>query len=140
MDNPLKKLFEALEASELTEKDALKRKIVSCIDTLERYFQIVIREEMFYSSRPVKELNITMVKTYDSRRRSAHDDCICACAHLNEICTILNIDKVCNVDVEDRTQVAQFCGCFISSLYFSNIRCNEDLTKWLESCPLNQQT
>lgn len=138
MDNPVTKLFEALEASELAEKDEIKRKIVSCIDMLERYYQIVIREEMYYSSSPVEKLNVTMLKTYDSRRKAAHDDCIAACYLLNEICVILNIEKICNVNVEDRTQVAQFCGYIISNLYFSNIRCDEDLIKWLDSCPLNK--
>ena len=138
MDNPVTKLFEALEASELAKKDEIKRKIVSCIDMLERYYQIVIREEMYYSSRPVEKLNVTMLKTYDSRRRSAHDECIAACKRINEICAILSIEKICNVNVEDRTQVAQFCGYIISNLYFSNIRCDEDLIKWLDSCPLNK--
>ncbi len=138
MDNPVTKLIEALEASELAEKDEFKRKIVSCIDMLERYYQIVIREEMYYSSRPVEKLNVTMLKTYDSRRRSAHDECIAACKRINEICAILSIEKICNVNVEDRTQVAQFCGYIISNLYFSNIRCDEDLIKWLDSCPLNK--
>lgn len=138
MDNPVTKLFESVEASELAEKDEFKRKIVSCIDMLERYYQIVIREEMYYSSRPVEKLNVTMLKTYDSRRRSAHDECIAACKRINEICAILSIEKICNVNVEDRTQVAQFCGYIISNLYFSNIRCGEDLIKWLDSCPLNK--
>lgn len=68
MENPVTRLFEALEASELTEKDEFKRKIVSCIDMLERYYQIVIGEEMYYSSRPVEKLNVTMLKTYDRYR------------------------------------------------------------------------
>lgn len=138
MDNPVTKLFEALEASNLTEKDAFKRKIVSCIDMLERYYQIVISEEMYYLSKSVEKLSVTMSGTYDSRRRSAHDECIAACKRLNEICEILNIEKICKVDVEERTQVAQFCGYIISNLYFSNIRCDEDLIKWLDSCPLNK--
>lgn len=140
MDNPVTKLFEAVEASELAEKDEIKRKIVSCIDMLARYYQIVISEEMYYSSSPVEKLNVTMLKTYDSRRRAAHDDCIAACYRLNEICMILNIEKICNFDVEDRAQVAQYCGYFISSLYFSNIRCDESLNEWLNSCPLKHQT
>ena len=138
MDNPVTKLFEAVEASELAEKDEIKRKIVSCIDMLERYYQIVISEEMYYSSSPVEKLNVTMLKTYDSRRRAAHDECIAACYQLNEICVILSIEKICNVNVEDRTQVAQFCGYIISYLYFSNIRSDENLNKWLDSCPLNK--
>ena len=138
MDNPVTKLFEAVEALELAEKNDIKRKIVSCIDMLERYYQIVISEEMYYSSSPVENLNVTMLKTYDSSRRSAHDECIAACKRLNEICAILNIEKICKVNVEDRTQVAQFCGCIISNLYFSNIRCDEDLIKWFDSCPLNK--
>lgn len=138
MDNPVTKLFKAVEASELAEKDEIKRKIVSCIDMLERYYQTVIREEIYYSSMPVEELNVTMVNAYDSRRRAAHDECISACKRLNEICAILKIEKICNVDVEDRAQAAQFCGCIISNLYFSNIRCDEDLIKWLDSCPLNK--
>ncbi len=138
MDNLVTRLFEALEASELAEKDEIKRRIVSCIDMLERYYQIVISEEMYYSSSPVEEFNATMVNAYDSRRSATHEDCIAACYRLNEICVILNIEKICNVNVEDRTQVAQFCGYIILNLYFSNIRCDEDLIKWLDSCPLNK--
>ena len=138
MENPVTRLFEALEASELTEKDVLRKKIVLYIVLLERYYQTVIREEIYYSSMPVEEFNATMVNAYDSSRRAAHDECVAACKRLNEICAILNIEKICKVDVEDRAQVAQFCGYIVSNLYFSNIRCDEDLIKWLDSCPLNK--
>ena len=66
------------------------------------------------------------------------DECVAACKRLNEICAILKTEKICNVDVENRAQIAQFCGYIISNLYFSNIRCDEDLIKWLDSCSLNK--
>ena len=138
MKNLINHIYELCKAMDLEEKADLKDELKECIDVLERYFQIVVREKEYYSFTPKEKLNVPTVEAYDTQRRSAHDDCIRACYRLNEICSAVNIDKICNVDVEDRTQVAQFCGYFISSLYFSNIRCNEDLTKWLESCPLNQ--
>lgn len=128
-----------LEALDLANNDELKKELASCIDILERYFQIVVREKIYYSSTPEKKLNITMLKTYDSRRSLAHDDCIRACFRLNEICSAVNVDKICSIDVEDRIQVAQFCGYFILNLYFSNIRCDDALNTWFDSCPLNKQ-
>lgn len=138
LNNILVQLYELSEALDLVQKDKLKDELKSCIDILERYFQIVIREKEYYSITPKEKLNVPMVEAYDTQRRSAHDECIAACKRLNEICAILNIEKICNVDVENRAQIAQFCGYFISNLYFSNIRCDENLIKWLDSCPLNK--
>ena len=140
LNNILVQLYELSEALDLVHKDELKDELKSCTDILERYFQIVVREKEYYSITPKEKLNVPMVEAYDTQRRLAHDDCIRACYRLNEICLAVNVDKICNFDVEDRNQVAQFCGYFISSLYFSNIRCDESLNEWLNSCPLNHQT
>ena len=129
----------ALNNSELSDKEELKREAGCCINSLIEYFNAVVNEQLYYSSTNTLERKVSEMKLRDEQRSKKHDDCIRACYRLNEICLAVNVDKICNFDVEDRTQVAQFCGYFISSLYFSNIRSDEDLNKWLDSCPLNNR-
>lgn len=134
----IEELYKALNNSEHPDKEELKREAGCCINSLIEYFNSVVNEQLYYSSTNTQERKVYEMKLWDEQRSKKHDDCIRACCQLNDTCSVLNVDKICSFNVEDRTQVAQFCGYFISSLYFSNIRCNEDLTKWLESCPLNQ--
>ena len=135
----IEELFMALNNSELPDKEELKRETGCCINSLIEYFNSVVNEQLYYLSTNTQERKVYEMKLRDEQRRKKHDDCIRACCQLNDTCTVLNVDKICNFDVEDRTQVARFCGYFISSLYFSNIRSGEDLNKWLDFCPLNKR-
>ena len=135
----IEELFMALNNSELPNMEELKRETGCCINSFIEYFDSVVNEQLYYSSTNTQERKVYEMKLRDEQRSKKHDDCIRACCQLNDTCTVLNVDKICNYDVEDRTQVAQFCGYIISSLYFSNIRSDENLNKWLDSCPLNKQ-
>jgi len=55
---------------------------------------------------------------------------------LNMMCSSLNIDNICDFDLEDRAKVAQFCGYIVSSLYFGNIRKDDEVDEWMSSFPL----
>ena len=79
LNNILVHLYELSEALDLVQKDKLKDELKSCIDILERYFQILVREKEYYSITPKEKLNVPMVEAYDTQRRSANDDSIRAC-------------------------------------------------------------
>lgn len=50
-----------------------------------------------------------------------------------------DIDQICDFDVEDRKQVAEFAGLIACDLYFTNIKCGESLTNWLNNSPLKKE-
>ena len=70
------------------------------------------------------------------QRTMLHDEVIFYCARFNEICSELNIKRLCDFDLEDRAKVAQFCGYVVCSLYFDNIKEDAAVNEWLSSFPL----
>lgn len=114
-------IFEAIEAADIGNKEELRRDACECVNKIIAYFNTVVNEAVYYSTTPAEEFNTGMVKSYDERRREAHDDCILACVRLNEICDLLGISRLCNFDTNDRRRVAQFCGTFVRCLYYGNI-------------------
>ena len=105
----------ALNNSELPNKEELKRETGCCINSFIEYFNSVVNEQLYYSSTNTQERKVYEMKLRDEQRSKKHDDCIRACYRLNEICSAVNVDKICNVDIKDRTQVAQFCGYIIQT-------------------------
>lgn len=117
-------IFESIEAADKGNKEELRRDACECVNKIIAYYYAVVNEAVYYSATPAEKLNTGMVKSYDERRREAHDDCILACARLNEICDLLGISKLCNFNTNDRRRVARFCGSFVRSLYYGNIACD----------------
>lgn len=136
MESPLACIFEAIDKSDAENKENIRNNVWFCIIDFFTYFRCVAGENIYFSKTPKDEWNDGMVKSLDEQRRSMHDMCVFDCARLNEICSSLNIDKVCEFDLEDRAKVAQFCGYVTSSLYFGNIKEDERLTEWMSSFPL----
>ncbi len=62
-----------------------------------------------------------MFKTAEEYRSRCHDECIIACKRLNEICDDLGIDHLCNIDTDDRHEVAKLVGKTVISLYAAGI-------------------
>lgn len=114
-------IFETIEAVDIDNKEELRQDACECVNKIIAYYNTVVNEAVYYSAVPAEKLNVGMVKSYDERRREAHDDCILACARLNEICDLLGIFRLCNFDTNDRRRVAQFCGTFVRCLYYGNI-------------------
>ena len=136
MENPLTYIFDAIDKSNVENKDKMKNEVWSCVFDFTDYFECVVREYFYYSSTPKEKQRAVDMIIRDRQRRSNHDLCIYDCTMLNMICSSLNIDDICDFDLEDRAKVAQFCGYIVSSLYFGNIRKDDEVDEWLSSFPL----
>lgn len=136
MESPVAYIFEALENSDVPDKDKLKEELLYYLRCIRFYFSDVINENLYYSETPKEKQSFGMFKMYDEKRREDHDQCMFACSGLNVICSYLNIDRICNFDVQDRAMVAAFCGYLMCSMYFGNIKNNESVNRWIYSFPL----
>jgi hypothetical protein len=135
MENPILHLCEAFEKSELSDKKQYRNEIHGLVRDLGEYFNNVVDQQMYYYTTPKDERNDYIMKHDDVRRRECHDRCIYACERLNEIYSMLGIDKICDFDTGDRRKAAEFCGYIYITLYCSNIKCGEQMIEWIEECP-----
>ena len=117
--NPILHLCEAIENSDLADKKELRTEIKTIVWDLGEYFDHVVNQQMHFYTTPPEELDESIVKLDDERRRYLHDYCVNSCRLLNEICSKLNINKICDFDTDDHRKVAGFCGYI--SLYIPNI-------------------
>ena len=124
-------LYKALNDSELPDKAELKRETGCCINSLIDYYHTVVSEQLYYSSTAADERNAFLMKQKDEQRSEKHDDCIRSCARLNEICLAAGVEPLCDFEINDRRKVAEFCGFIVSSLFFSNINCEDPLASFL---------
>lgn len=129
--NIINNLFEAIENSNLPDKEELKAEANSLIDCFISYFILVSREQLIYSATPADKQNNGIMKMKNKMRSEAHDSCIMACKRLNDISEKVNTAPFANFDTDDRRKVAEFAGYIASSMYFSNINCNDSLASWL---------
>ncbi len=136
MENPLEYIFDAIDKSDVENKDKMKNEVWSCVFDFNNYFECVVREYFYYSSTPKEKQRAVDMIIRDRQRRSEHDLCIYDCTMLNMMCSSLNIDNICDFDLEDRAKVAQFCGYVVFSLYFDNIKEDAAVNEWLSSFPL----
>lgn len=136
MDSPLAYIFEAINKSDAENKDKMKNEVWSCVSDFITYFRCVVGENFYYFSTPKEEQRAADMIIRDRHRRSNHDLCMYDCAVLNMICSSLNINNICDFDLDDRAKVAQFCGYIVSSLYFGNIRKDDEVDEWMSSFPL----
>ena len=127
----IEKLYKALNDSELPDKAELKREIGCCINSLIDYYHTVVNEQFYYSSTAADERNSFIMKQKDEQRSKKHDDCIRSCARLNEICQAAGVEPLCDFYISDRLKVAEFCGFLVSSLFFSNINCEDPMASCL---------
>ena len=129
------RLCEAIYKSDLSNKSDLMNEFNYSVNCFDEYFDTVLQEQWYYSTTPKEEQRKHDIYGTDERRRFAHDDCVSACAHLNEICSQLRIENICDFDTSDRRKVAEFAGYIICMSYFTNINTNEQMTEWLDKCP-----
>lgn len=57
------------------------------------------------------------IQKLDSARRSVHNSLIAQCSAINRICEALNVEKVCDVDIDDRNAVNAFCFKFCTEVF-----------------------
>lgn len=136
MENPLAYIFDAIDKSDVENKADMMRDVWFGILTFFSYFGSVGESNIYYSKNLQEKLNIGWKNTLYEQRTMLHDEVIFYCARFNEICSELNIKRLCDFDLEDRAKVAQFCGYVVCSLYFDNIKEDAAVNEWLSSFPL----
>ena len=108
-----------------------------CIETLEAYCVLVVEEQLqlkILETIKNEEGNsnyFANLKQWEKWRSEAHDAAINACSRLNELCSEVNVDKICDFDISDRRKVAEFCGFVVSELFYSNINCKDPVASWI---------
>ena len=136
MENPLAYIFEAIDKSDVENKADMMRDVWFGILTFSSYFRCVGESNIYYSQNLQEKLNIGWKNSLYEQRTMLHDEVMFYCTRLNEICSELNIKRLCNFDLEDRAKVAQFCGYIVCSLYFGNIKEDVAVNEWMSSFPL----
>ena len=136
MESSLTYIFDAIDESDVKNKTDLMRDVWFGILTFSSYFRCVGESNIYYSKNLQEKLNIGWNNSLYEQRTMLHDEVIFYCARINEICSELNIKKLCDFDLEDRAKVAQFCGFIVCSQYFGNIKQDVAVNEWLSSFPL----
>ena len=136
MENPLTYIFDAIDESDVKNKTDLMRDVWFGVLTFSSYFRCVGESNIYYSQNLRGKLNIEWKNSLYEQRTTLHDEVIFYCARINEICSELNIKRLCDFDLEDRAKVAQFCGYIVCSLYFDNIKEDVAMNEWMSSFPL----
>lgn len=136
MENPLTYIFDAIDESDVKNKTDLMRDVWFGVLTFSSYFRCVGESNIYYSQNLREKLNIEWKNSLYEQRTTLHDEVIFYCARINEICSELNIKRLCDFDLEDRAKVAQFCGYIVCSLYFDNIKEDVAMNEWMSSFPL----
>jgi hypothetical protein len=129
MDENFVNLIECIKSSNYSqdEKEHLIHDVKRGLNSFVDYFNQVVKMEIF-ASTTITWTSTTeyMYKTMDEKRRMLHNICINACKNLNDICENLGIQSVCNINIEDRHEVAAFCGYIVTSVFMDGIEENQD--------------
>ena len=123
----IKRLTELFDA--LPDKEHHEVKV--CIEAFIGYYKAVVNEQRYCLETPKDEFDYLRVKLLEKCRSEAHDAAINACSRLNELCQESNVEKICDFDVTDRKKVAEFCGFVLSTLFYSNINCEDPMASWI---------
>lgn len=124
MRDKVNDIFQAINESELTkeEKQNAKDNVINNLNCFSDYFNQVVRMEIFCKSvSSWDRTNEYIYSQMDEDRRIKHDLCIHACKELNLMCDALTLPLFYQYDLEDRHEIASFCGCLVSSIYLEGI-------------------
>lgn len=105
------------------EKAEIKKDIISSVNCFIDYFNQVVSMEIRAASITTWGMAEEFIfKSMDEERGRRHDLCVAACYRLNNICHSLGLPKFYAGTIEDRHEIAAFCGVVVSDLYFRGIR------------------
>lgn len=119
----IKNLFRAIKNSSLSDetKDILRAATLEYLNQFVDYVEHVVRMDLFISSiTEFSAVDDAKVNRLDRERSQIHNSCIDACSKLNGICREVGIAPVCDFDLNDRYQVADFCGAVVGSVFLSD--------------------
>ena len=78
----------------------------------------LVRERYSYDLDRVKD----EIKRFDQIRHDAHEAAIASLTSLNRFCSAHNLEKLSDVNTNDRYQVAEFVGNFVNQVYNDTIK------------------
>lgn len=103
----------------------LEKDVIKYLNSFADYFNQVVRMEIFCKGISVwNQSDEYIYSQMDEDRRIKHDLCIYACDELNNMCKELKLPMFFNGNINDRNEIAAFCGCIISDIYLDGI-CEE---------------
>lgn len=115
----IKALAEKERAGDTVAPEALKY-VRKSVDAISEYVRTVTMGEtqlkIAYARLEGEELRDT-VERIDRLRRFAHEAAISHTSSLNQMCHINSVDKIFTGDIENRYQVADFCGEMVKKLF-----------------------
>ncbi len=124
MYDRIKDLMFAIEDSDYSkdEKRGMKVDVIEKLNYFADYFNQVVRMEILANSITTwSSSDSFLYSQMDEERRFRHDLCVNACEDLNQMCQRLGIQDFYPGDVDDRHDVAAFCGVLVSNLFLHGI-------------------
>jgi len=119
----LNELFCVISQSSMSDEDKRKstEKVLSSVNLFIDYVSHVCRMDAFIASvTDYNSMTDAKVNSMDRTRTQIHNNCIQACRDLNKLCAELKIDPVCNFPLENRYQVADFCGAVVGAIFLKD--------------------
>lgn len=117
-----KEKYEAL--IEATKKDEdpefLQETITMAMKAFSSYVDIVYNMEVrmkIAMTRMEGSEYRDFVMNLDTGRRHAHENAIGQCSMLNRICRMLEVEEICDCDINDRYAVADFCMAITKEIF-----------------------
>lgn len=129
MDNTFYKndihfLFQKINNSNFLpdEKNNMKDDLTNALNSFADYVDIVVKMEIFCESISAwNSFAEFKFKNFDEERRLQHDKCVLACNTINEICDKIGMKHFCEIDIENRNEVANFAGMVVNNLFLYGI-------------------
>lgn len=119
-------IIKAIKETTLSNKDkddallAVKNEINHFIDYFNQVVQMEIHSE-FVKDRGWQPADEYIFKSMDETRRDYHNICVQSCYELNKMCENLGLEPICDFDIENRHEVANFGGYIVCGLYAKGI-------------------
>ena len=125
MNERIKQIMDTIEESDLSgdEKRDLKASVVKGLNCFVDYYNQVVRMEIFAVSVAMWNSTDSFIYSQmDKERRFRHNLCIKACDDLNKLCRYFEIPDIFTGSIEDRHDVATFCGAIVADLFQHGIK------------------
>ena len=135
MKEKIDSLFSAVENTNFSnnEKRVVKNDIINNLNLFCDYFTQVVRMEIFCRSVSTWGSSDQYIYSQmDEERRLRHNLCVNACVELNKLSSELGLPDFYNGDINDRHEIAAFCGCIVSNIYLDGISENRTFDELVE--------
>jgi hypothetical protein len=121
-------LTEAIERSDVPNKEDLRNGVEDCVSSLVMYFSKVVDSEVYYTTNiSTDSYNCCVMDSKETEKRLAMAAARISCVRLNEICRKASVPDICDFDTGNDLKITKFCGLAAGSLYFADINCRLSL-------------